>query len=370
MELYTGIMSGTSMDGVDVVLVSFNNSQIQLIGTYSQPFPESLKATLSNMLNSNETSFQELGETEHQLALCYAEAVIHLLNKVSVKPEQVTAIGCHGQTIFHDPDCKYPFTTQLGDGNLLAAKTGIKTIADFRRMDMAFGGQGAPLVPAFHQKYFYNTNENRVILNLGGIANITILSPDDKKVLGFDTGPANCLMDSWIKNNKGKLYDKDGTWAASGNINKKLLTEMLKEPYFSQPVPKSTGRELFNLKWLEKTTSKFQALKPEDIQATLLELTAYTVSQEIQKHAPKTDALYVCGGGAYNLQLLKRLSLHLKNIKVSTTEDLGLPPQQVEAIAFAWLAMRRIKNQTGNLPSVTGASKEVLLGTIYDPAAL
>lgn len=359
-------MSGTSMDGIDAVLVSFENDKIQVIDSCASIFPEEVKTALFHLLK-NALSLKETGELDHRLALCYADAVNNLLRKTGVDAKQIEAIGCHGQTVFHLPKTSFPFTIQLGDGNLLAAKTGICTVADFRRMDMAYGGEGAPLVPAFHQAYFYDDCEKRVILNLGGIANITILSSTDENVLGFDTGPANCLMDSWIQQIMGEIYDKDGVWAASGKVNDALLCEMLKEPYFSHAVPKSTGRELFNLKWLNKFLENTPNVKDEDIQATLLELTAVSVAQSIKKYAPKTEAVYVCGGGAYNKYLLKRLSFNLENVKIATTNELGICSQQVEAIAFAWLAMRRVKKLPGNLPSVTGASRKVLLGTIYDP---
>ena len=368
MELYIGIMSGTSMDGIDAVLVSFERQKVQVIESCSQAFPVDLVADLNQLLDNYQTTLQKVGEIDHRLALCYSGAVQNLIGKFAIHSQPIKAIGFHGQTVFHSPDSQYPFTMQLGDANLLAAKTGIRTVADFRRMDMAFGGGGAPLAPAFHQAFFNDRHEKRVILNLGGIANITILSSRDEKVPGFDTGPANCLMDSWIQWKKGQKYDKDGAWAASGKVIDKLLNEMLNENYFKQPAPKSTGRELFNLKWLNKNLEKNSGLKNEDIQATLLELTAVSIAQSINIYAPLTNAIYACGGGAYNKQLMERLSYHLPDVKVATTEELGVHPQQVEAVAFAWLAMQRINNQPGNLPSVTGASRKVLLGTIYEPA--
>nr|WP_321356952.1 anhydro-N-acetylmuramic acid kinase [uncultured Draconibacterium sp.] len=368
MKYYIGIMSGTSMDGIDTVLVTFEDSSIQIIKSYTQAFPNDLKTEMYRLLNNYQSSLQKLGEIDHQLAVSYADAVENLLKDTGVALEQVEAIGCHGQTFFHAPVSRFPFTIQLGNGNLLAAKTGIKTIMDFRRMDMAFGGEGAPLAPAFHQAYFSDVQEKRVILNLGGIANITILSEeDDSKVTGFDTGPANCLMDSWIQYIKGEKFDKDGLWATSGKVIPKLLNTMLKDNYFKLPAPKSTGRELFNMNWLNNHLEKIKEYKNEDIQATLLELTAISVSESVKKYAPETNAVYACGGGAFNKQLLNRLSNCLSNIKVSTTGDLGVAPQQVEAVAFAWLAMRRVNNLSGNLPSVTGASRKVLLGTIFDP---
>ena len=367
MELYIGIMSGTSMDGIDAVLVNFEGDKLRKIGDHSQNFPPDLKEELDSLLNNYKTELTKIGEIDHRLALCYAGTVHHLLDKVNIKPSEVKAVGCHGQTIFHSPGSRFPFTIQLGDGNLIAARTGIKTITDFRRMDMSFGGGGAPLVPAFHQAFLNDKKEKRCILNLGGIANITILADLEKNVSGYDTGPANCLMDEWIQSVKGEKFDKDGQWAKSGTVIDELLAGMMEEPYFKQPAPKSTGRELFNRDWLKNHLKASNISKNEDIQATLLELTALTVAQAMRQSAPQTNALYVCGGGAYNKQLLQRLSFHLKNVKIATTETLGISPQWVESTAFAWLAMRRLNNRYGNLPSVTGASQKVLLGTIYDP---
>lgn len=367
MEHYIGIMSGTSLDGIDAVLVAFADDKIQNVQIHSQTFPEDVIADLNGLLDEYQTKLNKIGETDHKLTLCYADAVHKLLLKSGVGSKKIMAIGCHGQTVFHSPSSDFPFTMQLVDGNLLAARTGIRTVTDFRRMDMAFGGQGAPLVPAFHQAFLYSDQEKRVILNLGGIANITVLADDDDKVLGFDTGPANCLMDTWIQTIKGEKYDKNGEWAASGKVIPALLTEMLGDDYFVLSAPKSTGRELFNMEWLKRHLYKMKEPKNEDVQATLLELTAVSVAESVKKYAPEANGMYVCGGGAFNKYLMKRLAFHLQNIKISSTEELKIPPQQVEAIAFAWLAMRRIKNLPGNLPSVTGAREKVLLGTIYDP---
>ena len=367
-KLYIGIMSGTSMDGIDAVLVSFENGKLQHLADHSLAFPKMLQADLHKLIGSFQTSLKALGEIDHQLGLCYAQAVNDLLGKAKVSATDVDAIGCHGQTVFHSPDTQYPFTMQLGDGNLIAAKTGIRTVTDFRRMDMAVGGGGAPLAPAFHQYYMNDRSENRCILNLGGIANITILENDDDKVIGFDTGPANCLLNSWIKSKKGLEYDYNGDWARSGKVIDPLLKQMLQEPYFKLPAPKSTGRELFNLPWLDAQIRNYPNLKDEDIQATLLELTAKSIADAILETAPKINAVYACGGGVYNPYLLERISANLDSVKISTTAKLGIHPQWVEAIAFAWLAMRRMTNQHGNLPSVTGAKAKVLLGTIHDPA--
>ncbi|RKD92209.1 anhydro-N-acetylmuramic acid kinase [Mangrovibacterium diazotrophicum] len=367
-KLYIGIMSGTSMDGIDAVLISFENGKLSHLADHTMAFPEALQADLHKLIGSFQTSLKDLGEIDHRLALCYAQAANELIEKAKVAATDIEAIGCHGQTVFHSPDTQHPFTMQLGDGNLIAARTGIKIITDFRRMDMAVGGGGAPLAPAFHQYFLNDHSENRCILNLGGIANITILDNDDNKVVGFDTGPANCLMNSWIKMKKGVEYDDNGDWARSGKVIQPLLDKMLKEPYFSLPAPKSTGRELFNLDWLNTQIKDLQHYKDGDIQATLLELTAKSIADAILVTAPQTSAVYACGGGVYNPYLLERISANLDGVKIGTTAELGTHPQWVEAIAFAWLAMRRMTNQHGNLPSVTGAKSKVLLGTIYDPA--
>lgn len=367
MEQYIGIMSGTSMDGIDAVLVGFEDNKILHVQMHSQSFPEKLKARLNELIDSYRAEIHVLGEIDHELALCYADAVKQLLQKSNTDSNDVEAIGCHGQTVFHSPTTQFPFTMQLGDGNVIAAQTGIRTVVDFRRMDIAFGGQGAPLVPAFHQAFLNSKREKRVILNLGGIANITVLADNDNSVLGFDTGPANCLMDAWILHCLDRKFDKNGEWAESGTVIPELLDEMLADDYFKQPAPKSTGRELFNLDWLNKHLQKISSYRKEDVQATLLELTAFSVAQSVEKYAPGTDTMYVCGGGAFNEILMERLAFHLPGARVANTDELGIEPQQMEAVAFAWLAMRRIKNEPGNLPSVTGARKKVLLGTIYDP---
>lgn len=369
MEMYVGLMSGTSMDGIDAVLASFEAGKLKLIASHNLDFPPDLQQGIQKLVTKTETSLKRLGEIDHQLAICYANAVNQLLDKAHIVPGQVAAIGCHGQTVFHAPGTAFPFTMQLGDGNLLAARTGITTVTDFRRMDMAYGGQGAPLVPAFHQSYLHSPIEKRCILNLGGIANITILSDDESRVAGFDTGPANCLLDSWIQKVKAEKYDKNGDWARSGKLIPELLNLMLEETYFALPAPKSTGRELFNLNWLKNQMPSQSNYDAADIQATLTELTAMSVARAIEQAAPTTEAVYVCGGGANNGFLLERLSIQLKGKKLLATEELGVPARWMEAMAFAWLAMRRIHKLPGNLPVVTGASRKAIIGTIYEPSA-
>ena len=364
MSMYIGIMSGTSVDGIDAVLVSFIKNKVKVEGSISQNFPEDLACDIRHLLKTGEASLRKLGEIDHRLALAYADCVNCLLVKFGIKKEQVLAIGCHGQTVYHSPKGKYPFSMQIGDGNLLAAKTGITTVTDFRRMDMAFGGEGAPLTPSFHNEQFRLSNENRVILNLGGIANITVLNKN--KPVGMDTGPANCLIDLWIQNKKGKKYDVNGDWARSGTVHEDLLNDLLQEKYFSLTAPKSTGKELFNLDWLDKRLTRYPDVLDEDVQATLTELTVKSIVKEIFTYAQDVDAIYICGGGAYNDYLLERLAFYLPEIKIMKTDSLGIPEQLVEAVAFAWLAHRRINEKTGNLPCVTGAESEVVLGAIYN----
>lgn len=363
---YIGIMSGTSVDGIDTVLVEDTSSGLKMIDHHSCEFPSALKNDILQLLSTFHVHLKKLGEIDARLGICYAEAVNALLKKTEVNPNEVLAIGCHGQTVYHNPRGDYPFTMQIGDGNKVAALTGIKTICDFRRMDVAFGGDGAPLAPAFHNGYLYSEKEQRVILNLGGIANITILNKDESKVLGFDTGPANCLMDLWIQKIKNMKYDKNGQWAKAGTVNGELLNELCNEEYFVLSPPKSTGKELFNLAWIEKRLLKFKTLKPDDIQSTLCDFTAKTIAAAILKYAPSYQAVYSCGGGSSNTYLHERLSHFLKGIKISTTNELGVPVQWVEAIAFAWLAKRRVEGKYGNIPSVTGARSKVKLGAVYE----
>lgn len=360
-ELYIGIMSGTSMDGVDTVLVEITNNSIKLLCEHSFPMGENLKQELLNICLGQSTNLMAVGELDHRLGHLFADAVLALLDKANVEPASVTAIGSHGQTVFHSPDTQFAFTMQLGDANIISAKTGITTVADFRRKDMAYGGQGAPLVPAFHQQLFSSPGLTRIILNIGGIANITVLNPD-KSVNGYDTGPGNMLMDAWINKHQGQRYDDNGTWALSGKVNKALLATLLGDPYFSLQAPKSTGRELFNLPWLENHLADYK-LPPEDVQRTLAEFTALTIANEV-KHE-NTGELLVCGGGAHNPLLMKRLAELLPGWKVMTTAAQGVDIDNMEAMAFAWLAYRAMHKLPGNLPEVTGARQLTCLGAIY-----
>ena len=358
-------MSGTSADAVDLVVVDFSHRKTNLIGSYSLPLSSETRQQIHSLANPGNNEIDRLGQLDGKLAEVFSRAIIQLLDKVSLKPQQITAIGSHGQTIRHRPPGtqQTPFTLQIGDPNIIAERTNITTIADFRRRDMAAGGHGAPLVPAFHQAIFQSQAIDRAIVNIGGMANITWL-PKSETVIGFDTGPGNVLMDAWILQHLGKAYDADGSWAASGQVDIELLKDLLSHDFFNQSPPKSTGRELFNLYWLTSTI-KNKILRPADVQATLLALTAHSIANEIKNLSNGDCETYICGGGAYNLHLMNELALLLPQIKVTTTEALGVAPQWVEAMAFAWLARQTMLRKTGNLSAVTGANREVILGGVY-----
>ena len=368
MNLYLGIMSGTSLDGVDLALVDFFEKP-NLVASGFVPMPEDLRANLAELLKSGETSLQKLGEIDHRLGVLYADCVNDFLVKNQLEASQITAIGCHGQTVWHAPQGNFPFTMQIGDMNIVSARTGITTIADFRRKDMAFGGQGAPLVPAFHEAIFARPNQFTVVLNIGGISNISVLNPK-AQTIGYDVSVGNALMDSWIEKHLGKRYDKNAEWAKTGEVISELLAEMLREPFLQLPPPKSTGRELFNLAWLEKQlanlTVKSTAYKVEDVQRTLAEFTAQSVSRELSQWEKELNkVLLVCGGGARNPLLMERFNALLPDWCVGTTNDYGVDVDYVEAAAFAWLAYRRMENLPSNMPSVTGSSQAVSLGVIF-----
>jgi len=366
MPYFIGVMSGTSLDGIDVAIVDLNGvASFRLIAAKTFSFPIDLYDQLQTAINSPKFHLKELGHLDTALGQFIGKIIKKVLDEQKISPGMVTAIGSHGHTLFHSPSGLAPFSLQIGDPNVIAELTGITTIADFRQRDIAAGGQGAPLVPAFHADFFSDPKQPRVIINIGGIANVTLL---DKRhpILGFDTGPGNGLLDAWSKLHQGQPYDDNGNWAASGLCHHGLLTQMLMDPYFHEPIPKSTGREYFNLKWLKHQLKFFgEKLLTADVQATLLELTAHTISLDISHYCNGVEAVYVCGGGVHNKHLLKSLQRLLKNKAVLSTEQLGLHPNWVEATAFAWLAYRTLNRQTGNLPSVTGAHRAVVLGAIY-----
>jgi anhydro-N-acetylmuramic acid kinase len=363
MGLYLGLMSGTSMDAIDAALVDFDASPLRVIAASATAFAPELKRRIALLLDSAESvALDELGQIDVELARAFADAALSLLRDTAISAGRVTAIGSHGQTLRHRPDLPTPFTWQIGDPNTLTEMTGITVVADFRRRDVAAGGQGAPLLPVFHDQVFRSSSEDRVIANLGGIANITILK-GDTTVTGFDTGPANRLLDAWISIHHGKDFDADGAWAATGQCDDTLLRQMLDEPYLGLPPPKSTGRELFNLPWLTQKLGLFSR-RPQDVQATLQQFTAVTVAEAVRQYAPGA-ALYVCGGGAHNAGLLAAIAQRIAPDPVATTAALGLDPDYVEAVAFAWFARRTVEGLTSSAGSVTGAKGARILGGIY-----
>ena len=364
--LFIGLMTGTSIDGIDAALIEFSGTQQTLVTTDYQPYSTEFRNQLIDVAEARNDSVSEVAKLDVILGEKLAQSALSVIQQSIYVVEDVQAIGSHGQTIRHNIDDPPPFTVQIGDPNIISARTGITTIADFRRKDIAEGGQGAPLAPAFHADIFTAKDEARVILNLGGIANITVLpAGQNGDVIGFDTGPANGLMDAWIHRVKNQSYDANGTWAATGKINQDLLKRLISDDYFHQPSPKSTGRERFNIDWIDQHLVVNSDLPAADVQATLCELTCLSVSQAIQMAAPDTQRLIVCGGGANNHYLLNRLTQHLDGIPVETSSAYGLHPDWIEAAAFAWLARRRLLDLPGNLPSVTGAKKSLVLGAIY-----
>lgn len=365
-DLYIGLMSGTSLDGIDAALVYFENNKPFVVETICLALPTNLKDDIKSLITPSNNEINRLMALDVQLGQVFSDAVKKLLNKSKVKKENIIAIGSHGQTIRHLPTAKYPSTLQIADANIIAEKTGITTIADFRRRDMAAGGQGAPLVPAFHEQVFRDNKKDRVILNLGGIANITIL-PSDKNipVTGFDTGPANTLINHWIQQQQNKNYDESGKWASSGQADEDFIKELLDDDYFKLNPPKSTGTEYFNSEWLSKKLKQFPFLSAEDVQASLTTFTAVTISNDIKKYSENTDELIICGGGVHNEFLLSQIEQNSTNIEINSSEKYGLDPDYIEATAFAWLAKQTIEHKSGNLPDVTGATNKTILGGIY-----
>ncbi len=360
--MYIGLMSGTSMDSVDAALVSFTDIKPALLATSTTLIPNDIKNNLLTLMNTTHCDIRVLGETDTQLGKLFAQACFDLLKTITINRNDIIAIGCHGQTIFHHPYHSEPFTLQIGDPNIIAARTNITTITDFRRRDMALGGQAAPLAPAFHDYLFKSRISDCYIVNIGGIANITHLQSDHSKpVIGFDTGPGNTLLDLWHQKHRQLPIDFNGEWAKSGKINQPLLKKLLKDPYFNKSHPKSTGREYFNLPWLNNYLT--DDITPQDIQTTLTELTAITIAQSIQRENNTT--IWVCGGGAFNQYLITRLQKHCVPAIVKITNDMGIDPKWIEAMAFAWLAKQTMERKPGNMPSVTGATRASILGGIY-----
>jgi anhydro-N-acetylmuramic acid kinase len=359
-EFYLGLMSGTSLDGIDVALVEIDGPVVILIASHYLPYPSPLRKQLLALHQSSVDELHLAALTANQLAHLYAQSVNELLVSKQISAGRIKAIGCHGQTIRHRPDEGY--TLQIGNAALLAELTGITVVADFRSRDIAAGGQGAPLVPAFHAKVLASPTTHRVIANIGGIANLTDI-PGSEPVKGFDCGPGNMLMDIWIRQCQGKSHDEGGAWAASGRVIPKLLDSLLTHPFFSLLPPKSAGREQFNLHWLEQQLNGDEPV--EDVQATLLELTARTIVEAAQRHCSGYREMYICGGGVHNQTLMARITALSDAVTIASTAALGIEPDWMEAMAFAWLARQCMHNQPANLPEVTGAHGPRILGAIY-----
>ena len=357
-NIFIGLMSGTSLDGADAVACQIENEQIQFLGHAHQPYSTSLRKSLLSLLTSGSDEINRCGQAGIQLAHFYSEVIEKLLNELHLKANDICAVGVHGQTIRHCPELG--FTVQLNNPALLAELCGIDVIADFRSRDMAAGGEGAPLVPAFHANIF-SGDRPRAIVNIGGIANVTLLN--GSRVLGFDCGPGNTLMDVWVQKHCGLLFDENGRWAMKGNVHEPLLEACLTDPYFPRKPPKSTGREYFNEKWLLDRFPMLNSLAPEDVQRTLLDLTARGILEAISQTQPDTEEVFVCGGGALNPLLMRQL--RKGPYRVRSTAALGVDPMHVESMAFAWLAYRFINKKAGNLPAVTRARGERILGALY-----
>ncbi len=353
-------MSGTSLDGADAILADLSVHPPQGIGTSFVPFPADLKARLLELSLPQSDSLDAAGACSKQLAEIYAAAVARLLADTGVPSSAVRVIGCHGQTVRHRPTLGY--TIQLNDAALLAERTGIDVVADFRSRDIAAGGQGAPLVPLFHEAVFRSESRHRLVVNIGGIGNITSLKPGSA-ILGFDCGPGNVLMDAWIMRHRGANYDEDGKWASEGRVIADLLGTLMKEPFLAQSPPKSTGRELFNESWLRDRGSDRHA--PQDVQATLLEFTAATIVDAAERFCGTPEEIYLCGGGARNARLAARIGEIASPLAVRPTDDLGIPAGNVEAMAFAWLALKCVRREAVDLATVTGASHPCILGALY-----
>lgn len=364
-EIYIGLMSGTSLDGIDIAIVDFNDKLPKVLLSGTHPYTAPIKSRVRDITLDKTASIDSLCQLNIELGHAYATVVNESLESANLNRDQIKAIGNHGQTIRHCPDATFPYTLQSGDPNTLAVETGITTIADFRGIDIALGGQGAPLAPAFHQSVFSSSTTDRAIINIGGIANITYLPRNPtEKTIGFDTGPGNTLSDYWVGLHKNLEYDNAGQWAKSGQVIDELLAEIAeKEPFFKQTAPKSTGTDYFNSTWLSAFNINHYA--PNDIQATLIELTALSIADSISALPNGLTECFICGGGARNLHLIGRIQKRLPKLLVQTTEQLGIDPDYVEAVAFAWLAKQRINCEPGNMPSSTHASRLGILGGIY-----
>jgi anhydro-N-acetylmuramic acid kinase len=364
-DLYLGLISGTSVDGVDVVLTEFGSHSCRVLSAMTSAYPPAMARRIDKLITVPSIRLTDLGSLDVAVGRFFGDSALGLLKRAGVEPNAVKAIGHHGQTVYHKPEEPEPFTMQIGDPSSVAAVTGIPTVADFRSMDMACGGQGAPLAPAFHDWLFRDPNKVRMVVNIGGIANLTALIPGTPTI-GYDTGPGNTLLDLNSLDGLGEPYDRNGDWARQGRPNAALLDQYLKDPYFALPAPKSTGRELFNAAWNKRMIeASGTACAGADLQATLTELTALSLRNEIRRQHPSADVV-ICGGGAHNGFLLERIARHC-DCKVTKSATLGLDPDWVEGAAFAWLARNHLLRKPGNLPTVTGARQAGTLGGLYFP---
>jgi anhydro-N-acetylmuramic acid kinase len=356
--LFIGIMSGTSLDGVDVALCQITETTCTLEASSFMPFERSLKEEILSIINAS-TTIKQIGELDYKLAVLFSKAVNALLKEENLKAEDIVAIGSHGQTLWHEPNGAFPFSMQLGNPSVLSVETGIDVVADFRAKDVAMGGQGAPFAPAFHQ-FLFSHLESCAVLNIGGMANISILG---KELIGYDTGCGNVLMDMWILEHKNLPYDKDGIWAKSGRIHPDLLKNILNDSYFNLKFPKSTGREYFNKKFLINYLESFGKIPIEDIQATLLAVTVHSIANEVKKFNIKE--LLLCGGGANNIFLISELQKLLPTVDIKKTDDYNINSDDLEAMIFAWFAYMRVEERPVALKSVTGAKRSTILGGLY-----
>lgn len=363
-------MSGTSVDAIDSALVRCGPDRVDLLATHEHTIPDELKSRIAALSHSGPNEIERMGVLDRELGLLFAHATLQLLATADVQPGQVRAIGSHGQTVRHRPPSAghtSGFTLQIGDPNTIAEHTGITTVADFRRRDIAAGGEGAPLAPAFHAAALSKPGANRIIVNIGGIANVTVLEGNVLR-MGFDTGPGNTLLDHWIASRLGKPFDRDGAWSATGRPDITLLENLLAHPYFQKAGPRSTGKEEFNLAWLERHLAESGEIAEEDVQATLLELTCTSITRAVQRCPVDAGEIYICGGGSHNAHLMARLAQQLAPATVASTAAIGMDPDWVEAATFAWLASRALDGQVGNSPAVTGAAGIRVLGGIYPGA--
>ena len=360
LQYFVGLISGTSIDGVDAVVLAVEGTRLEIISSHCQAYPDQLRQDIRSLAQPGISEIDRLGVVDQQIAEVFAHAAVTVIGYAGLGIADITAIGSHGQTIRHRPQGEYPFTLQIGDPNRIAEITGITTVADFRRRDMAAGGQGAPLAPAFHKAAFSDSGMGGAVVNIGGIANATLIDSSGH-TLGYDTGPGNTLMDFWIDREQGLPYDENGDWARTGSAVDSLLQRLLADPYFAKPAPKSTGPEYFSPDWLNRHIAG--EISPEDIQRTLLELTATSIAKELVNH--DLTQVAICGGGAHNQFLLERLAALLPQTEVTTTERFGIHPDWVEAACFAWLAQRTLAGLPGNEPSATGAAGWRVLGAIY-----